>query len=57
MLISTVVQRAAVLGAAALLALVLGNLRVLLILRQQVEAAEGEPERLGYSEVTLMLGE
>lgn len=41
----------------ALLALPLRDLRVLLILGQQVEAAEGEPERLGYTEVTLVLGE
>lgn len=40
-----------------LLTLPLRDLRFLLNLGQGVEAVGGEPERLGYSEVTLMLGE
>ena len=40
-----------------LLALPLRDLRVLLDLRQVVEAVRGEPEGLRYSEVALVLGE
>lgn len=52
-----VLTRATMNAACRLLALPLRDLRFLLDLRQGVEAVSGQPERLRYPEVPLMLGE
>lgn len=57
MFVGALVARAAVGVTDRLLQFPLRDLRFLLDLRQGIEAVGGEPERLRYSEVTLMLGE
>lgn len=57
MLIRALVTRAAMGVTNRLLPLPLRDLRFLLDLRQGVEAVSGETDRLGYSEVALVLGE